>query len=174
MIDTLSVGTEQLTVWFECSQFLFLEAAYLDDDRVEEWLTLLAPDISYDVPIRQTTRRGEACVSTVGFHMKEDFGSLRTRVARLATRSAWGEDPPSRTRRLVSNVRCADTERPDEIDVKSNLLLFKARGDGIDHALLAGERQDVLRRTDEGLRLARRTVVLAHTILPTQTLSVFL
>ena len=95
----MPLSNEQIVDWFECYQFLALEAACLDEDRPEDWLELLTPDISYEVPIRQTRRRTEDPISVDGWHMKEDLGSLRARVARPATNSAWAEDPPSRTRR---------------------------------------------------------------------------
>jgi PAH dioxygenase small subunit len=40
--------------------------------------------------------------------------------------------------------------------------------------LLAGERHDVLRRVDGELRLARRVVLLDHTVLPMDNLAIFL
>lgn len=174
MMETLDVRTEQMLVWFESYQFLCDEAACLDEDRMEDWLELLAPDITYEVPIRQTRRRGAQPIVANGWHMKEDLGSLRNRVARLATKAAWAEDPPSRTKRLVANVRARALPAGDEVDVTSNLLLYRGRGDSPEHALLLAERQDLLRRTEDGLRLARRVVVLSHTTLPTQNLGIFL
>ena len=105
--------------------------------------------------------------------MKEDFGTLKTRIARLQTSSAWGEDPPTRTRRLVGNLRCTPVSAK-EIDVKSNLLLYLGRGDVPEHTVLAAERRDRLRRTENGLRLAHRVVLLSHTTLPVQSIGIFI
>lgn len=174
MIETLDTATQQMLLWYESYQFLCDEAGYLDDDRMEEWLALLAPDISYEMPIRQTRRRGEQSISRNGWHMLEDLGSLKNRVARLATKTAWAEDPPSRTKRLVGNVRARASATEDLVDVSSNVMLYRGRGDAPEYALLVAERRDVLRRTDEGLRLARRVILLSHTTLPTQNLGVFL
>jgi 3-phenylpropionate/cinnamic acid dioxygenase small subunit len=174
VIETTTLAIDRMLLWMECYEFLSGEAECLDDDRLGDWLQLLTPDIRYEIPIRLTKHRGEDPFSREGWHMKEDFSSLHTRVGRLGTTSAWAEDPPSRTRRLIGTVRCTPSEREDEIDVKSNLLLFRSRGDTTDHVLLAAERRDVLRRTDDGLRLAARTVLLSHTILPVQSLSIFL
>jgi 3-phenylpropionate/cinnamic acid dioxygenase small subunit len=145
----------------------------LDENRVTDWLELLAQDITYDMPIMLTRRRSDDPIASNGWHMKETFGSLQSRVARLGTNSAWGEDPPSRTRRLIGNVQSGSWEG-DEIPVRSNLLLYLGRGDSPDHAVLAAERRDVLRRTTQGLRIARRFVLLSHTTLPIQSLGVFL
>ena len=174
MIETVDARTEQMLLWYDSYQFLCQEAACLDEDRMEDWVKLLAPDVTYEIPIRQTRRRGEQPFVANGWHMKEDLGSLQNRVARLATKAAWAEDPPSRTKRLVGNVQARPGASRDEIDVTSNVMLYRGRGDYPDYALVCAERQDVLRRSDDGLRLARRVVVLSHTTLPTQNLGVFL
>lgn len=57
--------------------------------------------------------------------------------------------------------------------VRSNLLVYRSRGDRPDHDLLAAERHDVLRRVDGDLRLARRVVVLDSTVVPTLNLAFF-
>jgi 3-phenylpropionate/cinnamic acid dioxygenase small subunit len=174
MIEAVDVVTQQMVIWYESYQFLSEEAERLDEDRMEDWLDLLAEDITYEMPIRQTRRRGEQPLARNGWHMNEDLGSLRNRVARLATKTAWAEDPPSRTKRLVGNVRARAAAAEGEIEVSSNVMLYRGRGDSPDYALLAAERQDVLRRTEDGLRLAKRVILLSHTTLPTQNLGVFL
>lgn len=157
----------------ECYDFLAQEASCLDDDRLTDWLALLTADIRYEIPIRLTRHRGNDPVAPDGWHMKEDFASLRARVDRFLTSSGWAEDPPSRTRRLIGSVRCTPSAEDGAVDVRSSIIMFRSRGDTTDYALLAAERRDMLRRTDEGLRLAVRRVLLSHTILPF-TLSVFL
>ena len=171
--DSGPAANQELQLWFECYQFLALEAELLDEDRPAEWLELLTADINYEMPIRMTRRRGEDPIAQVGWHMKEDFGSLKTRIARLQTSSAWGEDPPTRTRRLISNLRCTRVDA-DALDVKSNLLLYLGRGDAPEHTVLAAERRDRLRRTENGLRLAQRIVLLSHATLPVQSIGVFI
>ena len=164
---------ESQALWFECYQFLVHEAQCLDDNCMEDWLGLLSPDIRYEVPIRLTKRRGENPIAPHGWHMNEDFGSLKMRVARLGTKSAWGEDPPTRTRRRVSNLRCTATDT-ETIDVTSNVLVYYGRGDVSDHTVLAAERIDVLRRTSDGLHLSKRVVLLSHTTLPIQSIGIFI
>jgi 3-phenylpropionate/cinnamic acid dioxygenase small subunit len=158
-----------------CERFLFHEAELLDDNRLHEWLALLCEDIVYEVPVRVTRERAAgAGFSEHGFHMWETFTSLRTRIERLDGEYAWAEDPPSRTRRLVGNVRVARDQADSELCVKSNLLLYRGRHDTPDHQLLAGERHDRLRDTAAGLRLARRTVLLDQTTLSMANLAIFL
>jgi len=151
-----------------CSEFLYREAEYLDDRRFRDWLQLLAEDVTYEIPIRVTRGFGirELDFSNNGFHMKDSFRSLSMRVNRLYTEHAYAEDPPSRTTRLVTNVRVQPRASSAEIDVKSNFACYRAQGEGTEFALFMGERRDVLRPVDGHLKLAARRVLLAHTMLP--------
>jgi ethylbenzene dioxygenase beta subunit len=156
----------------DAEEFLYREAELLDDGRFREWLDLLTDDVRYRVPVRQTRERGESGVSDEMFHLDEDRDSLTLRVDRLETGFAWAEDPPSRVRHFVTNVRARP--RDDELAVRSNLLLYRGRWDRAEHDLLSAERHDVLRPGPDGLRLAARTVVLDATTLPTLNLAIFL
>src|SRR5581483_742568 len=86
-------------------------------------------------------------------HMYEDRDSLEMRALRVNTEYAWAEEPPSRTRHFVTNVRVSGGERGDELAVRSNLLLYRTRGDVPAYDILSAERRDVLRRCDGELRL---------------------
>src|SRR6478609_6794185 len=85
-------------------QFLVEEAALLDAADYQGWLDLITEDIRYVMPVRVTTARGAPASNGMG-HFDEDMYALRKRVQRLATDHAWTEDPPSRTRHFVTNVR---------------------------------------------------------------------
>jgi 3-phenylpropionate/cinnamic acid dioxygenase small subunit len=154
-------------------EFLFKEAELLDAGRYRDWLGLLSADIDYRIPTRATRERTalDLQFSETSFHMVEDRGSLETRVARFDTEYAWSENPPSRTRRFVSNVRLGSYDPP--IDVRSNLLFFWAR-DELPQVILSGERHDLIRVEDGELKLAVRVVFLDHTTLPIPNLAVFL
>lgn len=157
----------------EAHRFLVLEAHLQDSRDFDAWLELLAPDVVYHVPVTSTFgakphKEGEMS------HMSEDFYSLKVRIDRLKTNMAWTENPASRTQRLVTNIACFETENPSEIDVLSSFLLFRTQGDYQGPDFLAGRREERLRRTEHGLRLARRTVVLQESVLKTQNLAIFL
>jgi 3-phenylpropionate/cinnamic acid dioxygenase small subunit len=155
--------------------FLFDEAEYLDDNRLDRWLELLHPDLDYEIPVRVTRERSAGAGFVTGaYHMKETYASLQQRVARLSGDFAWAEDPPSRTRRIVGNVRAIPDGPSGELAVKSNTLLFRSRYDLVDYQLLAYERVDRVVVTDGILRLLRRRVHLDHTTLPIHNLAVFL
>ena len=157
-------------------QFLVEEAALLDAADYEAWLGLLCEDIRYVMPVRVTTARGADFDSLADMgHFDENLYSLRKRVQRLATEHAWTEDPPSRTRHFVSNVRTFLREGVEgELVVESSLLLFRSRGDTRQADLVSAGRTDVLRMTEAGLRLARREIKVDESVLRTQNLAVLL
>lgn len=173
----MTVGTPtavDVETYLGCLQFLTYEAELLDDNRLRDWLDLLHPDIEYTVPIRLTRERAAGPgFSTEGWHMNENYSSLETRVARLETEYAWAEDPPSRTRRYVTNVR-AQAGEGSAISVKSNMLLVRGRYDAPNVQLLSSERRDVLEEVDGKLRLRTRLVLLDHSTLGTPNLGIFL
>jgi 3-phenylpropionate/cinnamic acid dioxygenase small subunit len=150
------------------------EAEQLDDRNYEAWLALFTEDVRYTAPIK-VTRKSPAndVVDAIG-HFDDTIHSLRLRVRRLRTDVAWAEDPPSHTRRLVTNVRVRPGEHDDELAVRSNLLLFRSRGDLGAYDLIVGERHDLLRRVDGDWRIARRRAVLDQSSLGTKNLGVFL
>ena len=163
-----------LPEYAQCVDFLYREAEMLDDRRLSDWLTLLAPEIEYRIPTRVTRERSSASeFSTTSYHMLEDYGSLRTRVKRYETDYAYVEDPPTRTRRMISNVRLVERTAAGELSVRSNFLLVRVKRD--DPAqLLSGERHDLLRFDGRDLRLVRRLILLDHSFLPMENLAVFL
>jgi phthalate 3,4-dioxygenase subunit beta len=158
-------------------QFLVEEAALLDAADYAGWLDLLCEDIRYVMPVRVTTARGAGFDSLADMgHFDEDMYALRKRVQRLGTDHAWTEDPPSRTRHFVTNVRTFRDEGDDlrVFRVESALLLFRSRGDTREADLISAGRTDLLRATADGLRLARREITVDESVLRTQNLAVFL
>ena len=86
---------------------------------------------------------------------------------------AWAEEPPSRTRHFVSNIR-VKTADEGAATVHSNLLLFRNRGDSAAHDLISAERHDRLRREYDDWRLAERLILVDQATLGTLNLAVFL
>ena len=161
----------------QIQQFLHLDSYLLDHNRLAEWLNILAADLRYFVPVRQTQDRANAhkeFSDTIG-HMDETFDSIAFRVHRLVnTRSAWSEDPASRVRRFVTNVSVWETDVEDEYDVVSYLLLTRNRFGQEDYHLLSAERQDRVRRVGESFELVKRTVLLDQSVLGMPNLAIFL
>jgi 3-phenylpropionate/cinnamic acid dioxygenase small subunit len=155
-------------------QFLVEEAALLDAGDFEAWLALLTEDIRYVMPVRVTTARGAGfdALADMG-HFDEDKYALRKRVQRLATDHAWTEDPASRTRHYVTNVRTF-AAADGGLRVESAMLLFRSRGDTREADLLSCGRSDLLRPGPAGYLLARREITVDESVLRTQNLAIFL
>ncbi|MFE3052520.1 aromatic-ring-hydroxylating dioxygenase subunit beta [Nocardia sp. NPDC059239] len=175
-VSTTSPTNTPRDIAAECASFLYREAEYLDHREFNCWLECLSEELVYLMPIR-ITRGPEARhleLSPIGFHMKETYASMKMRVSRLYTEHAYAEDPPSRTQRLVTNVRVDALDTAGKYDVRSNFMCFRGQGDGTGSDLIVGERFDILHDTADGWKVAARTVHLAHTTLVTANLGIFL
>jgi phthalate 3,4-dioxygenase subunit beta len=151
------------------------EAYLLDRQDYEAWLDAIAEDIHYFMPIRVTTALGAGYDTAKRMaHFDEDKYSLSRRVARFRTEHAWTEDPPSRIRHHLSDVRTFATDRDDELVVESAVLLFRSRGDVAEPSLISAGRADLLRRTGDRWLLARRHIAVDESVLRTQNLAIFL
>jgi p-cumate 2,3-dioxygenase beta subunit len=135
--------------------FLYAEAALLDEWRLDEWLALLTEDARYLVP---SNDRPDADPARTLFTIADDIHRIRARVARLKDRSAHAEYPPSRTRRLITNVRIA-AEDAGELAVQANFVVYRFRRDE-NLREYVGRYRYRLRLEDGGLKIARREAVL--------------
>jgi 3-phenylpropionate/cinnamic acid dioxygenase small subunit len=162
-----------LQLHYDVSSWLVTEAELLDGQRFREWLGLLSEDIRYRMPVTVTTARHATRTTTMD-HFDEDRYSLEKRVERLEGDHAWTEDPPSRTRRFVTNIRVTSLDGGD-VRARSYLLLYRSRGDDRPADLVSAERVDHLRAAgDGGWLLARREITVDEAVLRTQNLAVFL
>jgi 3-phenylpropionate/cinnamic acid dioxygenase small subunit len=160
-------------IYAEVVEFLYREADAFDSYRFDDWLQMLAPDIEYTMPVRTT----QFLVDGKGFNAEATFfsdnlESLTTRVRRLETEFAWAETPPSRTRHFVNNVLIEHAE-DGELDVRSSFMITRTRQDN-GYQLFTGERQDRMRRGDDGRWLVARRVILPdQTVITATNLSIF-
>jgi 3-phenylpropionate/cinnamic acid dioxygenase small subunit len=153
---------------------LYDEAAALDERRFDDWVAMLHPELVYTAPIRLTRtgpNRDRDVVRTMK-HFDDDYNSILMRTGRLG-KSAWAEDPPSRCRRFVTNVRVAETETPDDYEVVSYLFVERSRGDNWVNERLTAERRDLWRLADEGYRLARREIIVDQSTLSMSNFAIF-
>ena len=135
-------------------EFLYREAALLDDWRLEDWVKLFTDDARYVVP---STDLPEGDPRSDLVFIDDDIMRLRARVARLNSRHSHRERPRSRTRRFVSNVRVREAGE-GELRVSANVLVYRFRsGEG---APYVGAIEYILRRDGGDLRIAYRRAVL--------------
>lgn len=151
-------------------QFFYYEADLLDTGRLREWLELVDEDIEYQVGTRPTVEAGMEDSVPPSLAFEDDKQSLTWRAKRLETGMAWAEEPPSRTRYLITNVRITPTG--DTYLVRSNFVLYRNRLETMEH-LLVGSRKDILRPqpTDPGFVILRRAVTLDQNVVLSNNLS---
>ncbi|MHA7650592.1 3-phenylpropionate/cinnamic acid dioxygenase subunit beta [Mycobacterium sp. ML4] len=158
----------------QAHQFLVDEAYLLDRQQYEAWLDTMTDDVRYVMPVRVTTARGAGFDTSPGMdHFDEDKYSLTLRVARMGTEHVWAEDPPSRLRHFITNVRTFEHD-PAHLLVESAELLFRSRGDVNESALLSCGREDLLRWAEGRWKLAHRKIIADESVLRMQNLAVFL
>ena len=115
---------------YDVEQFLYHEADLIDERRFDEWLTLLADDLEYWMPVRSTRALGDEANEFAkpgeSAFFDDDKDSMEQRVRKLHTGYAWAEDPPSRTRHVVANVRIV-AATSELIEVRCNFMLYRSR-----------------------------------------------
>lgn len=148
--------------------FLYEEARLADESRYAEWLALWTDDAVYWVPATtDPSVRPDAHIS----HVYDNRTRLETRIKLLQTGLRPSQEPPSRMRRLISNVEVS--EAPEgELEAASNFIL----GELAVHAKhelhwWVGRTTHRLRRIDGLLRMSRKTVVLINAAEPLPNLA---
>ena len=161
----------------EAEQFLYKEAAYLDERQFNDWIELIADDIHYHMPIRRNVKFGEQHrENTDPTHeiswFDEGKRTLSGRVRQIMTGVHWAEEPFSRIRHLVTNVRVKEVDG-DEVHVDSNFFVWQNRlHDEVN--LFAGKREDILRRDPETeFKIAKRTIILDQNVLLAKVITTF-
>jgi 3-phenylpropionate/cinnamic acid dioxygenase small subunit len=172
----------------EVEQFLYREARLLDERRFHEWLELFTDDVRYWMVGRSNRypKRSKAIAALdPGRHgnegpaeddqlaiLDESKKTLAGRVARLDTGMAWAEDPPSRTRHLITNIEVERDDAGGELKAYSNYLVYRSRSE-TEQDLYVGTRRDRLRRVDGGLKISSRRIILDQNVLLAMNVSIF-
>jgi 3-phenylpropionate/cinnamic acid dioxygenase small subunit len=151
----------------EVEQFIYREARLQDDLCYDEWEGLWTDDAVYWVPANSDQSDPEREMSII----YDNRQRIATRIRQLHTGKRHSQNPPSRLRRLVSNVELLDGDpvRPDDIRAGANFIVYESRERGI--TLWAGRSEYTLRRTEEGMRMAAKTVLLVNNDRPLNTLA---
>lgn len=108
----------------ELEDFLYLEAALLDNWQLDEWLALFVEGARYFIP--PAGANDDADPATSLFYVADDYHRLCERVRRLNKRTAHAEFPHSRCRRLVSNVRLLGGDA-GRFSVTSNFVTWRSK-----------------------------------------------
>jgi p-cumate 2,3-dioxygenase beta subunit len=149
MVTSTSVITRA-----QIEDFLYAEAALLDEWRLREWLELLTDDVVYEVPSTDVPD-GDSRNSL--FLVADSAERLHQRVEQLLGKSAWAENPKSRTRRLISNVRIREATG-DTLKITANFVVYRMRSGHIDTYI--GRYEHTLVQHHGALKIRYRRAIL--------------
>lgn len=138
----------------DAEDFLYEEAALLDEWRLREWLGLFTDDGVYQIP-SPSNPKAEAVDSL--FLINDSRFMIEQRVNRLLQPNGHAEFPHSRTRRLITNVRVKEAEG-ELISVESNFAVYRTRF--TETILFVGRYQHSLLSRNGELKIQRRRVSL--------------
>ena len=143
----------------EAEDFLYHEAALLDDWKVQEWAALFTDDGEYMIP---STDDPHADPKTTLFLVFDDRHRLAERGKRLMSKAAHAEFPHSRTVHSYSNVRVAEGEGGETI---ARCTFSTVRSKGPISETYPGHLMFRLRRIDGALRIRLKRAELALEVL---------
>jgi 3-phenylpropionate/cinnamic acid dioxygenase small subunit len=159
--------------YLQIQRFLFREAALLDRRDYAGWLALTTDDVRYRVNAMVARDAGAQAVDYA--IIDEDRVGLKSRIDQISNpRLTRAENPPSMTRRVVSNIEAYEGDAPGQLLVNSYLLAFRSRPSAPAGGFYVAERRDVLRSAAGGWRLAQRDVHLDQVMLFDGALSTLL
>jgi p-cumate 2,3-dioxygenase beta subunit len=139
----------------EVEEFLFDEAALLDEWRLPEWVALFEEGATYYVPPAGAPEDVDPATSL--FYVADDYHRLTERVKRLMKRTAHVEFPHSRLRHMVSNVRILGGS-DDEFIVTSNFATYRSKRGRTE--LYFGHHRYLMTMSDGVMRIRQKTSFL--------------
>jgi 3-phenylpropionate/cinnamic acid dioxygenase small subunit len=138
----------------EVERLLIREAYLLDEGRFEEWSALFTAQCLYWVPMA-FGGGNPARQATLAF---DDRRRLEDRIYWLRTGLVWGQIPPSRTSRMISNIDAAQAAEKSDVWVRSNFSLAEYRAGR--QRVFHGRYRHTLRREAGKLKIAAKRVEL--------------
>jgi 3-phenylpropionate/cinnamic acid dioxygenase small subunit len=145
--------------------FLIEEAHLLDTAQYKQWVELLAEDLMVTMPVRQTVNRKRTEARSQLYWLFDDKEATVFKALRYLGDSAWADDPPSRLRRMITNVRGHETAVSGEYLVQSSLLLQRNSGNQHNFTPFAARRDDILRKNGDDWLIARRDILVDQAVI---------
>jgi 3-phenylpropionate/cinnamic acid dioxygenase small subunit len=139
----------------EAEDILYAEARLLDEVRYRDWLGMLTADAVYWMPCN-----GDGVDPTREVTLVYDnFARLSDRVDRLTSGVAHAQSPPSKTKRLISNVQI-DRAEEDAATVLSGFILYELRRGK--ERIFAGRYEHRMSFEDGRWKIAAKKTVLVN------------
>jgi 3-phenylpropionate/cinnamic acid dioxygenase small subunit len=145
-----------------CAELIYREAAFLDQRRWAEWLALYTDDAEFWVPAWDAdgtpTSDPQSQLSLIYYNSR---AGLEDRVWRIQSGMSLASDPFIRTCHLISNVRLTGMAG-DHACVASHWQVHAYRPAQRRSSSYFGFYEHVLRRDSDGLRVARKRIILLN------------
>ncbi len=158
----------------QVEDFLFHEAALIDEWRTKEWKELYTEDAEYLVP---PTENPDADKNTALFIINDDKHRLDQRAIRLTRRTAHSEFPHSILCHLITNVRLvtdADGKQgSNDIPVHYNQVVYRSKRQ-ITDTYICKVRQILVPEGDSFKIRSKRVILAADTLRPQGRVSIIL
>jgi len=135
--------------------FLYHEAALLDEWRLDEWFALFAEGATYEIPTAGS--RDDADSAEALFYVADDYARLRYRVERLKKPGAHSEWPRSDGARMISNVRILGSDETG-VRVGCTFVTYRAKNDITD--IFFGHQHYLFTTVAGTLKIAAKRVLL--------------
>src|SRR5262245_36188005 len=125
MSDQEPIAVDE-ALYIEIQRFLFREAALLDRRQYGAWLALTTRDIQYLVTVGVSRDAGARAIDYA--IIDENLVGLKARIEQISNpKLTRAENPPSMTRRVVSNIEAYHSKVSDEFFANSYLLAYRSR-----------------------------------------------
>lgn len=135
-------------------EFIYREARLADEHRYDEWEALWADDAHYWVPANGDDIDRERQIS----YINDNRLRISTRIKQLKTEQRHSQIPPSRMRRLISNIEVE--EEGEEVVAGSNFILVEHRKRGT--TTWAGRTVHHLRPGNGSFEMVQKKVMLVN------------
>src|SRR4029077_5008411 len=163
-MDDTSTTTVDNNLYIDIQRFLFREAALLDRRDYAGWFSLLTDDVHYCVKAMVSRDAGSEPVDYA--IIDENAVALKSRIDQISNpKLTRAENPPSLTRRVVSNIEAYHGQGTGDVHVFSSLLAYRNRPNLPEGSFYVAQRKDIVRKIDSKWRLASRCVRLDQTMI---------
>jgi 3-phenylpropionate/cinnamic acid dioxygenase small subunit len=146
-----------------CAELIYLEAAYLDEKRWAEWLGLYTDDAEFWVPAwdaaAKPTSDPQSQLSLIYYNSRS---GLEDRVWRIKSGKSLASDPLIRTCHMITNLHLTGAAKEGHSCVNSHWQVQVYRPAERRVSSYFGFYEHLLRREPDGLRIARKKIILLN------------
>ncbi|HUN69460.1 MAG TPA: aromatic-ring-hydroxylating dioxygenase subunit beta [Burkholderiales bacterium] len=145
-----------LQLQHDVEQFLYRQAALLDDKDWQGWIDLFTADGVYWMPpdASYKTWDGQPAI------FAEDKNLMTVRMLRVLHPDAWSQRPLWGTNHVVSNVSIRKISKNGDVEVTSRFHMMELRRDDVRH--FAGAYLHKLKKTKKGFAIQLQRVDMTN------------